>query len=95
MRGTPEDEAAWENHVRQRMKEELRRRMRAVRKGLPREARAERSRKIGERLLEVPELASAKVVAAFVAIHGEVNLAPAVQRLRERGVAIALPRVDL
>lgn len=68
--------------------------MRAVRKGIPREARAERSRKLGERALGLPELAAPKVVAAFVAIRGEVNLAPMLAELRARGATIALPRVD-
>lgn len=90
----PDDDPAWETHVRIRVKEELRRRMRAVRKGLPREARAERARKITELLLALPEASAPKLVAAFVAIRGEVNLAPALRVLRERGATIAMPRVD-
>lgn len=88
------EDPAWESHVRVRAKEELRRRMRAIRKGLPREARAERARKLGERLLALPETATPKIVAAFVAIHGEVNLAPVLRELRARGATIAMPRVD-
>lgn len=69
--------------------------MRAIRKGIPREARAERSRKLTERLLALPEVRAAKVVACFVAIHGEVNLSSAARGLRDRNATVVLPRVDL
>lgn len=86
---------AWEDHIRQRVKEELRRRMRAVRKGLPRAARAERSRRIAERVSALDAFASAATVAGFLAIKGEVNLAPLYEALAARGGRLALPRVDL
>ncbi|MAC26142.1 MAG: 5-formyltetrahydrofolate cyclo-ligase [Sandaracinus sp.] len=83
-----------EAFVRRRFKQEVRRRMRAIRKGLPKDARAERSARIAERAAALPELEAPRVVAGFVSIKGEVDPAPLLDVLRERGAAVVLPRVD-
>lgn len=83
-----------EAYVRRRVKIELRRRMRAVRSALPREARAERSAKITERVLALEALKSAQCVAAFAAIRSEVDPSAIVASLRSRGVDVAFPRID-
>ncbi|MEM1414184.1 MAG: 5-formyltetrahydrofolate cyclo-ligase [Myxococcota bacterium] len=87
---TPDEDA-----LRQRVKHELRRRMKAVRGALPAAARKERSAKLAERLLALPELSGGPLVAAFVPIRGEVDLAPFLEGHRARGGTVALPRVDL
>jgi 5-formyltetrahydrofolate cyclo-ligase len=46
-----------------------------------------------ERLLALPELASARTVLAYSATAEEIDPAPVVSALRERGMVIALPRV--
>ncbi len=77
-------------YLRLRMKQELRRRMKVVRKALPSEARAARSEAIIERLrTELRDNADNTYVAAFVSIRGEVSLAPLLDGLP----SVALPRV--
>lgn len=49
---------------------------------------------IARLLLAMPELADARVVLAYNALREEVDLAPALTALRERGTAIAYPRVE-
>lgn len=68
--------------------------MRAVRKALPAEARAQRSQAIVERLLALRAWKDAEVVAAFVAIRGEVDLSELRVRAHAAGKTVALPRVD-
>jgi 5-formyltetrahydrofolate cyclo-ligase len=47
-----------------------------------------------ERLLALPEVAHARLVLAYGATPEEIDPAPAVSVLRQRGVAIAFPRVE-
>ncbi len=83
-----------ERYLRQRVKEELRRRIRAVRGALPASARAARSARVAERVLALPEVAEARCVAGFVAIRGEVDPRAILQALAEAGARVCLPRVD-
>jgi 5-formyltetrahydrofolate cyclo-ligase len=46
-----------------------------------------------ERLLALPELASARTVLAYSATAEEIDPGPVVSALRERGMVIALPRM--
>jgi 5-formyltetrahydrofolate cyclo-ligase len=71
----------------------LRKRLRAVRKSLPRSAALERSGRICEALAAHPRMAQATRVALFRAIDGrnEVELAALDQALRARGVQVAYP----
>jgi len=58
------------------------------------EEREELTREATSRLLSLPELRSAKIVAGFVSTRSEINTEPALEALRERGVEIVLPRVS-
>jgi len=90
----PEMPPEYEQQVRFHVKSELRRRMRGVRRAMAAEARAERSRAIVARLRDEPCFSEARTVAAFVAVRGEVDLAPLVAFAREAGKTVLLPRVD-
>lgn len=45
-------------------------------------------------LLSLPELASARAVLAYSALPNELDPAPAIWRLRKRGIRIAYPRIE-
>jgi 5-formyltetrahydrofolate cyclo-ligase len=85
-----------EDHLRRRVKAELRKRMRGLRKALPASACAERSARIVARLGALEPVARARSVALFWPIEErhEVDLRELDARLRERGVRIAYPGVD-
>jgi 5-formyltetrahydrofolate cyclo-ligase len=63
------------------------------RKALPVEERARRSQQATARLLGLPELVRATVVAGFSALPAEIDPAPALAAFRRRGVEVALPRM--
>jgi 5-formyltetrahydrofolate cyclo-ligase len=85
-----------EEVIRARVKAELRKRMRAVRRATPKEACAARSVKIAARVLAHPAVQVAKSVALFWPIEDrhEVDLRSVDTELRGRGVAIAYPAID-
>ena len=85
-----------EDLLRRRVKAELRKRMRGLRHTTPASACAERSRRIVERLLAMPELVSARTVALFWPIveKHEVDLRPVDAALRARGADVAYPTID-
>jgi 5-formyltetrahydrofolate cyclo-ligase len=74
-------------------KRELRRAVRAARDGLAPAERAERSRRIAERLLGLPELGGARTVMVFSSFGSEVDTGPILRGLAARGVRLALPRI--
>jgi 5-formyltetrahydrofolate cyclo-ligase len=74
-------------------KRELRTRMRAVRRVLPRSACELRTSAATTRLLELPEFARARCVLGFHAIHKELDPAALLARAAELGKRVALPRV--
>lgn len=82
--------------LRQRVKAELRKRMRGLRKALPASACAQRSARIVERLAGLEPIVRAKTVALFWPIEArhEVDLRPLDEILRARGVEIAYPTVE-
>jgi 5-formyltetrahydrofolate cyclo-ligase len=80
--------------LRHRAKAELRTRILAVRRALPREARERRSSAIAEHVIAHAAFERAKVVAAYVAMRGEVDPAPIVRAARAAGKSVVLPRVD-
>jgi 5-formyltetrahydrofolate cyclo-ligase len=80
--------------LRQQVKEELRSRMQRVRRAVPPEARAARTERVCERVMSLPELESTKLLLAFSAIRAEVDPRSIIEAARQRGIAIALPRVD-
>lgn len=95
--GEPHSHAlAPEEIIRIKVKAELRKRMRGVRKTTPLEACQERSSKIVEALLGLPEIAQASSVALFWPIEArhEVDLRPLDAALRARGVRVAYPAID-
>jgi 5-formyltetrahydrofolate cyclo-ligase len=88
----PEDESL----LRVRVKAELRKRMRGVRRAAPLEACAVRSRAIVDTLEARPEVASATHVALFHPIvdRHEVDLRDLDARLRARSVHVYYPSID-
>lgn len=82
--------------LRYRAKAALRQRARALRNSIPREAIAERSARIAERLEALPSVAAARAVALFWPIEGrnEVDLTGLHARLHARGKRIAYPSID-
>lgn len=85
-----------DDFIRLKVKAELRKRLRGVRKTTPLEACAERSRALIERLETHPDMLRAKSVALFwpIVSKHEVDLRELDTRLRARGVRIAYPAID-
>lgn len=79
-----------------RAKAALRKRARALRNSIPREAIAARSARIAARLEALPAFAAARTVALFWPIEGrnEVDLRPLDARLRAQGKRVAYPSID-
>jgi 5-formyltetrahydrofolate cyclo-ligase len=67
---------------------------REARDRLSPEQRASAAYRIAEALLALDELAGAQTVLAHAALPTEIDPAPAIARLRERGVRIAYPRIE-
>ncbi|MGD0525014.1 MAG: 5-formyltetrahydrofolate cyclo-ligase [Polyangiaceae bacterium] len=85
-----------EDLLRRRVKAELRKRMRGLRKALPVSACAERSGRIIAQLTALEAIARARTVALFWPIEErhEVDLRAFDARLRARGVRVAYPGLD-
>src|SRR5688572_26331938 len=85
-----------EEVIRRKVKAELRKRIRGVRKTAPAEACAERSAKIVATLERHDAIKAAKAVALFWPIEArhEVDLRALDVTLRARGAAIAYPTID-
>ncbi len=85
-----------EEVIRVKVKAELRKRMRGVRKTAPLEACAERSAKIVAALEEHPAVRAAKSAALFwpMVERHEVDLREFDTKLRARGVRVAYPSID-
>ncbi|MEA2751689.1 MAG: 5-formyltetrahydrofolate cyclo-ligase [Myxococcales bacterium] len=85
-----------EELIRLKVKAELRKRLRGVRKTTPAEACAARSRLLVARLETHPAVMAAKSIALFWPIEArhEVDLRPLDTTLRARGVRIAYPAID-
>ena len=84
-----------EAFVRRRVKEELRRRLKGVRAAIPASARAERAERACNACETLSELTSAKSIAGYAPIRGELDPTAFLDRARARGALIALPVVDL
>lgn len=82
-----------ERALRARAKEALRGRMRGIRRLLPPDACAARSRALCERVLALPELQDARVVVGYVAVRKEADPAAVLAALRAEGRVIGLVRV--
>lgn len=85
-----------DDFIRLKVKAELRKRLRGVRKTTPAEACAERSRALVARLEAHEAVASARTIALFwpIVSRHEVDLRPLDTTLRARGVRIAYPAID-
>ncbi len=85
-----------DDYIRLKVKAELRKRLRGVRKTTPAEACAERSRALVARLEVHEAVAAARTIALFwpIVSRHEVDLRPLDTTLRARGVRIAYPAID-
>jgi 5-formyltetrahydrofolate cyclo-ligase len=85
-----------ERALRHGAKNMMRRRFRMLRRAVPRVALAQRSSVVCQRLLELPELRSARVVALFRAIarQHEVDLVSLDAALRDAGKQLAYPYIE-
>ena len=85
-----------DDYIRLKVKAELRKRLRGVRKSTPAEACAERSRTLVARLELHEAVVGAKTLALFwpIVSRHEVDLRPLDATLRARGVRIAYPAID-
>ena len=85
-----------EDLIRRKVKAELRKRMRALRKTAPAASCLERSRAIAHRIEAVPGFERARRVALFWPIEArhEVDLRPLDTVLRARGAAVFYPAID-
>jgi len=82
-----------EVQLRAKVKDEIRYRMRQVRKALPASARADRSARIHAALFAHPEWATARTVLLFASMRTEVDTAPIERRARLDGKVVACPRM--
>jgi 5-formyltetrahydrofolate cyclo-ligase len=87
------DEAG-EQALRVRAKAELRERLRAVRRVLPEAACATRSQALCERLIALPEFASARVVVGYAAYRKEADAQLALHAAEQAGKNTGLVRVE-
>lgn len=79
------------------LKRAKRRTRRAIlddRDALPADVREERGERVVERFLELPEVQRARTVMLFSHFGSEVPTGSLIRRLHERGVVIALPRIE-
>jgi 5-formyltetrahydrofolate cyclo-ligase len=85
-----------EEVLRRRVKAELRKRMRGLRKALPASACARRSESIVDRLVGLELVARAKTIALFWPIEDrhEVDLRPLDEMVRSGGARVAYPILD-
>jgi 5-formyltetrahydrofolate cyclo-ligase len=91
-----EIDPAFEVELRYRAKAALRKRARALRSSIPRDAIVERSARIAALLTGLPCVGAASAVALFWPIEGrnEVDLTGLDARLRAQGKRIAYPSID-
>lgn len=73
-------------------KRDMRRRMAALREGVPPDERAELSAAVLDRLRGVPAWDLAREVLTYMPVHGEVDVRPLMDELWARGARVLLPR---
>jgi 5-formyltetrahydrofolate cyclo-ligase len=93
-RGPPEPTEEQLLRLRHEAKRQLRRRIDAIRRAVPNEARALRSRKIAGHVIAHPVFDRARVLTTYVPMRGEVDPTEIVEAARRADKAIALPRLD-
>ena len=72
-------------------KAKLRLDARAARRAIPPEARADKSARIMEHALAIPELAKARAVGTYVSVGSEVDTSLLIRALFAKGMPIAVP----
>jgi 5-formyltetrahydrofolate cyclo-ligase len=77
-----------------RAKRRIRREVLAERESVPATARAETGKRIAERFVALPEVQRARTIMVFSSFGSEVPTSPLIERLHERGVVVALPRIE-
>ena len=77
-----------------REKARLRRAVLEQRDALPSDVRAEWGERIAARFVELPEVGTAKAAMVFSSFGSEVPTGPLVERLRARGIVVAIPRIE-
>ncbi len=82
------------SHELKRLKRAVRTRVRALRDALEAAERALASRSIADAVLDLPEVGAVSTAMVFASFGSEVDTMPIVERLLERGVRVALPRVE-
>jgi 5-formyltetrahydrofolate cyclo-ligase len=75
-------------------KHEARARARHARDGVDQQERRAFAHELALTLLALPELIAAQNILAYCALPNELDPAPAIWRLRKRGVRIAYPRIE-
>ena len=78
-----------------RAKRQIRRTVLEERDALPPGVRAERGERIARRVVELPEVRDVRAVMLFSSFGSEVPTAPLIEGLRERGIVVALPRIEV
>lgn len=73
------------------MPDQLREQHRQARAALGDESQHRHAKALSERLLALPEVQHARHIAAYIAIRGEISLAPAIKLLELTGAQIYLP----
>lgn len=92
--GPPGWSEEYEQAIRQRAKQELRRQMKSLRNVLPREVRAARAETAAEHVVRLQAYRDARTVLAFVPVRAEIDPARITDAARSEGKRLALPRVD-
>ena len=77
-----------------REKRRIRREVLERRDAAPAALREGWGERIAERTIELPEIQAATIVMVFSSFGSEVPTGPLIERLRERGVTVALPRIE-
>ena len=81
------------SHRLKQAKRAIRREVLARRDAVAPPERSERSLRVAERVLALPEVLRARTMMAFWSFGSEVETAPLIRRLHEAGTRVALPRI--
>jgi 5-formyltetrahydrofolate cyclo-ligase len=77
-----------------RDKRRVRNAVRAERDAVPTDVREERSARVIERFLDLPEVRRGSTIMLFSSFGSEVPTESLIERLHARGVVVALPRIE-
>ena len=77
-----------------RAKRRIRREVLEARDALAPDLRERWGERIADRAIELPETRAARAVMLFSSFGSEVPTAPMIEQLRERGITVALPRIE-